>query len=86
MAQRTASMRSVARIPVLAITAVLIAVAACPTAWAEGYSYPGGSLGADVWEDAEYQVLIKNVNIFDGKTNRLIEGSAIPEIDGGKEK
>jgi imidazolonepropionase-like amidohydrolase len=43
-------------------------------ALAEGYAYPGGAPGVDHWEDVEYQVLIKNVNIFDGKENKLIEG------------
>ncbi|MBW2175072.1 MAG: hypothetical protein JRF64_10790 [Deltaproteobacteria bacterium] len=43
-------------------------------ALAEGVAYLGGSFHEDRWEDAEYQVLIKNVNIFDGKQDKLIKG------------
>ncbi|MHC4213614.1 MAG: metal-dependent hydrolase family protein [Planctomycetota bacterium] len=60
-------------VPVI-IVAVLSMVVMPGQAMAEGYSYPGGASAPDQWEDAEYQVLIKNVNIFDGKKNKLING------------
>jgi len=67
-------MKKSARVVLFAITAALIVIVASPMARAEGFSYPGGAPVPDRWEDAEYQVLIKNVNIFDGKTNKLIKG------------
>ncbi|MHC4998595.1 MAG: hypothetical protein ACYTEM_06185, partial [Planctomycetota bacterium] len=56
------------------VVAVLMMVAVSGQVLAEGNAYLGGGTAADQWEDAEYQVLIKNVNIFDGKTDKLIEG------------
>jgi imidazolonepropionase-like amidohydrolase len=57
------------------LTAVVAVCWFCtPNVLAEGVAYVGGSIHNDRWEDAEYQVLIKNVNIFDGKQDKLIKG------------